>query len=254
MRSNHAHHARGPDGAPLGLVHRDVAPSNVLVGTDGRARLIDFGIAHAHARLAETLSGQRKGRLDYMAPEQLMDVEDLDLRADVFSVGTLLWTALVGRTLFRGDHDPQTMERLLHMPIPAVSRFRPELPRSLDAIVSKALERDRRARFRDAGAMARALRRSALASDLWASRRTVGAFVRRAAADTLTRRAQLLQRNGVTVSEARPASGPGLSSHPRSFAPEEVSSAKVPPPPARRFARQVGEMFAQGPMLPKSAK
>ena len=246
---DHAHHARGPDGAALNLIHRDVAPSNVLVGVDGRARLIDFGIARAEARLAETLSGQRKGRLDYMAPEQLTDEGELDLRADVFSAGTMLWTALVGRSLFRGDHDPQTMERLLNMAVPPPSQFRPDLPASLDAIVSRALERDRDNRFRDAGAMARALRRSALASDLWASRRQVGTFVRQRALDTLARRTELLQSHGLpTAGRPSDASTANASTEPADSVrlPSETSS--------RRFASRVAQFFAPSPAAQRLGK
>ena len=254
---DYAHHARGPDGAPLRLVHRDVAPSNVLVGVDGRARLIDFGIARTEARLAETLSGQRKGRLDYMAPEQLTDSGELDLRADVFSVGTLLWTALVGRPLFRGDHDPQTMERLLHMTVPPPSRYRPELPGSLDAIVARALERDRNARFRDAGAMARALRRSALASELWAERRQVGAFVRDRAGDTLARRSELLESYGLTASvdaSIADSSAPEVARPKRSARSRDDGHLPSSESSSRRFASQVVEFFSPSPVAQRVGK
>ena len=89
---------RTSDGEPLGIVHRDVSPQNILVGTDGVARVLDFGVAKAAGRVQTTRDGQIKGKLAYMAPEQLRG-EHVD-RADVYAAGVVLWEALTGRRLF----------------------------------------------------------------------------------------------------------------------------------------------------------
>ena len=94
-----AHELHDRDGTPLRLVHRDISPHNILVGVDGIARITDFGIALAEARLTSTKSGQLKGKLPYMAPEQL-EADDVDRRVDVYATGCVLWEMLAGQRLF----------------------------------------------------------------------------------------------------------------------------------------------------------
>jgi len=115
-----AHNLTDDDGVPFGLVHRDVSPHNVLVGVDGVARIGDFGIAQAAARLTHTEPGMIKGKVAYMAPESVRG-EPTDRRADVFCVGIMLWECLTGRRLFKAENDAATALRLFQDVIGAPS-------------------------------------------------------------------------------------------------------------------------------------
>lgn len=138
LRGLHAaHEARGEDGLLLGIVHRDVSPSNVLVGKDGRTRLIDFGIAKARARSTETASGVTKGKLGYMAPEQ-REGRHVSRETDVFALGVLLWELLVGRSLFE-DGDPP-LHPAARQGVPAPGSRRADVPVALDRVVLSALQ------------------------------------------------------------------------------------------------------------------
>jgi serine/threonine protein kinase len=152
-----AHEARAEDGTELHIVHRDVSPQNIIVGVDGVARVLDFGVAKAAMRSQATKEGEIKGKISYMAPEQLK-AHALDRRADIFAAGIVLWEALTGRRLFRGDDLGQTVERLLHAEVAPPSSLNPEVSAELDAVVMRALERDPARRFPTAREFAIALR------------------------------------------------------------------------------------------------
>jgi serine/threonine protein kinase len=144
-----AHELRGSDGRSLNLVHRDVSPQNILVGADGISRITDFGIALAAARSTSTQEGKLKGKFSYMAPEQVRG-EAATRRIDVFAAGIVLWEALTGRPLFRRKDDVATVNAVLREEVVPPSHIVPSLPRGLDAIVLKALERVPEHRFADA--------------------------------------------------------------------------------------------------------
>src|SRR5580698_9928205 len=111
-----AHEATDLRRQPLGIVHRDMSPENVIVGVDGSSRVIDFGIAQARSRLAQTRAGMVKGKSAYMAPEQV-DGQPVDRRCDVFSSGTVLWEALTGARLFDGKDDFDAMRLVMSAPV-----------------------------------------------------------------------------------------------------------------------------------------
>jgi serine/threonine-protein kinase len=155
-----AHELKDDDGRPFGVVHRDISPQNVLVGVDGSSRLSDFGVARATSKLSTTRTGQLKGKLAYMAPEQAKGSKDIDRRADIFAAGIVLWEVLACRRLFKGDGEADTLNRVLNDPIPPVRSAAPTIPAALEAVVAKALERDRSKRYATAAEFADALERA----------------------------------------------------------------------------------------------
>jgi serine/threonine protein kinase len=151
-----AHEARDEQGEPLRIVHRDVSPHNVLVGVDGAAHVIDFGIAKARGRMQVTRDGQIKGKLSYMPPEQLLG-QGLDHRADVFAAAIVFWEALTGRRLFEGIDDGDIYARVLHGELERPSVYAPRLGAEVDSIVMRGLARDRSERYPSAREMALAI-------------------------------------------------------------------------------------------------
>ena len=151
-----AHEAVAEDGAPLRLVHRDVSPQNVIVGADGVARVVDFGIAKAIGRAQITREGQIKGKMPYMAPEQLLR-RGIDRAVDVYAAGVVLWEALAGKRLFEADDEPALFGKVLEEPVVAPSTWNPEVPSALDAVTLKALSRDPSNRYATARDMALAI-------------------------------------------------------------------------------------------------
>ena len=150
-----AHRLTDEGGKPLKLVHRDVSPHNILVGTDGIARLTDFGVAKADVRMASTRAGQFKGKLSYMAPEQASS-SSTDQRSDLFSVGIILWESLTGRRLFKGESNGATLNKLLNDEVPKPSELWPDLE-VFDDVVMKALSRNPDDRFQSADEFAEAI-------------------------------------------------------------------------------------------------
>lgn len=132
-----AHETKGADGKLLGVVHRDVSPQNVIVGADGVPRVLDFGIAKAAGRAQVTREGQIKGKLAYMAPEQIRG--QVDRRTDVFAASVVLWEALAGRRLHEGSKDVDIVTRVIKGNFPKPSEFSGSIPPELDAIVLKGL-------------------------------------------------------------------------------------------------------------------
>lgn len=193
-----AHETRDEHGRPLEIVHRDVSPSNVIVGIDGIPRVLDFGVAKAAGQAHITRDGVIKGKLAYMAPECVTG-QELTRRADVFSTGIVLWEMLTGRRLFYGSSEASLVNRIIHMEIPAPSSIDSTTPPEVDAVVGRALERDDARRFATAEEMALALEK-ALAP---ASMRRVGEWVREVGSDSLEKSAALVA--SVEGSSATPA-------------------------------------------------
>ena len=154
-----AHDLVDDHGEFLNVVHRDVSPQNILLGTDGAARLTDFGIAKSGAQKARGKDEQLKGKISYMAPEQTRRVE-IDHRADLFAMGIVVWELLAGRRLFQAETDVEVLNQLLFEPLPKLREAAPSVPASLEQVVHKALERDPAARFNSAHEFADAIERA----------------------------------------------------------------------------------------------
>jgi len=159
----YAHALTDGDGRPLGVVHRDVSPQNVLLSFEGAVKLIDFGVARAFGRVAHTSPGGLKGKIEYMSPEQA-SAEEVDHRADVFALGVVLWEVLTGRRLYRRETELATMRAILDDPIPRPSEVA-DVPPELDAVVMRALRKRRDARFASAHEMSQALERFAFSNE-----------------------------------------------------------------------------------------
>jgi serine/threonine-protein kinase len=143
---HHAHEVTDYDGTPLGVVHRDITPHNIFITYDGQVKVVDFGIAKALSSTSETRTGVLKGKVAYMAPEQARG-EQVDRRADLFSVGVILWEAATGKRLWKGVPDLTILQRLLKGEIPTPRSVNPAVPEPLEAIILKCLARDRDERY-----------------------------------------------------------------------------------------------------------
>ena len=145
---HYAHTKADPFGVPLHIVHRDVSPENIRVAWTGAVKLLDFGIAKAANQLYETKSGEIKGKIGYMSPEQAMGKE-LDHRSDIFSLGVVLYECLTGEKLFDGEREMAAMQQILEARIYPPSYFREEVDDTVERIMLKALERDPHKRYQN---------------------------------------------------------------------------------------------------------
>ncbi len=239
-----AHEATDDRGEPLHIVHRDVSPENLLVGTDGVARVLDFGVAKAVGRLHTTRDGKVKGKLGYMAVEQLRG-GTVDRRTDVYSAGVVLWEALTLQRLFVGDNEGATVTNVLERDVVPPSHVVPDLPKALDALTLKALDRNPQRRFQSAREMALALEECVPL----ASPSRVGSWVELVAGDVLLERTRMIRRVEAAQDDREADSveptGTNVSDTPRetSRQPASVSDASVsrlgPPASARRIVASV---------------
>jgi eukaryotic-like serine/threonine-protein kinase len=181
-----AHEATDEHGKPLGLVHRDVSPQNILVGVEGIARVLDFGVAMAAGRAQATGHGRIKGKLSYLAPEQIHGIATR--QTDVFATAVALWEVLTGKRLFQGDTPRQILSQILTTEIPPPTSHAPHLSARIDAIVMRGLERNPDKRYATAREMAIDLE----ACLGVASPTQVGAWVDSVAHDALVRRAAIV--------------------------------------------------------------
>lgn len=163
---HYAHDLADYDGTPLEVVHRDVTPHNIFITYEGQAKVVDFGIAKAMNSSSETKTGVLKGKVAYMAPEQARG-EKVDRRADIFSVGVMLWEAAVGRRLWKGIPDVVILGRISNGDIPPPRSIRPDVAPELEAIILRALAYQKEDRYRTAGELQAELER---VLDRWGQR------------------------------------------------------------------------------------
>jgi len=196
-----AHELHDDQGVTLGLVHRDVSPQNVLVGTDGIARLSDFGVARAAIRLAGTRVGQLKGKIAYMAPEQAAADESIDRRADVFSAGIVLWEVLTGRRLFKSTNDAATLSRVVTDRIEPPVTYMEGLDTRISDICMKALERPLARRYQTAALFADQLEQTASRRGILASSKDVSAYLQKVLGGEITQQREAVRR-WITTSDS----------------------------------------------------
>ena len=173
---DYAHALRDNSGRPLKLVHRDVTPSNCLISYTGEVKLIDFGIAKAANHASRTLTGMVRGKVSYMSPEQAQG-EPLDKRSDVFAVGVMLYELLVDERPFEADSDMDVLDNIVAGRHRSPRELDPEVPEPLEAIVQKALARNRSGRYPTAGEMQEALERYLMSVQVRVSAKDLAGFV-----------------------------------------------------------------------------
>jgi serine/threonine protein kinase len=161
---DYAHRKRDTSGRPLGIVHRDVSPQNVLVSYDGEVKLIDFGIAKAESRLQRTQAGILKGKFSYMSPEQVKGLE-VDGRSDIFATGVVLWELVCGEKLFTGDSDFAVLEKVRNGAVPPPRSIAKHCPEGLERVILKALANDPARRYQSASELHDDLMRFTLVGD-----------------------------------------------------------------------------------------
>jgi serine/threonine protein kinase len=154
-----AHEATNDHGQPLDIVHRDVSPQNVMLGTDGVARVLDFGVAKAAHRVQSTQDGMLKGKIAYMSSEQILG-DRVDRRADVYSAAVVLWETLTGERLFDAESQGRTVRKILDEDVPKPSSKMPGLPPQLDEAIMRGLDRSLERRWQTAREFAAALERA----------------------------------------------------------------------------------------------
>jgi len=142
----YAHQKADPYGNPLNIVHRDVTPENVFVSFDGTVKILDFGIAKAANQIIQTDAGEIKGKLSYMSPEQCRGIS-LDCRSDLFSLGAALFEWVTGFRLFTGDSEVAIMKSIVEGKIYAPSYFKADIPKPVEEILMRALEKERERRY-----------------------------------------------------------------------------------------------------------
>jgi serine/threonine protein kinase len=182
-----AHELRGKDGQPLNLVHRDVTPHNLFLTYAGVVKVVDFGIAKVTGRLSTTQAGTLKGKIAYMAPEQIRG-KDIDRRADIFALGVVLWELTTGRRLFRMDTDLETVERVQDCIVPPPSSLAYDYPAQLESIVMTALRKDRNERFQTARDLSRALQQYLMQSSQFVGPEEISAYVAELFGDRIRQR------------------------------------------------------------------
>jgi eukaryotic-like serine/threonine-protein kinase len=183
-----AHQVTDDAGRPLGIVHRDVSPQNIIVGVDGVTRVLDFGVAKASGRVHHTKSGMTKGKVAYMAPEQVLATSELTRAADVYGASVCLWEALTGKRLFQADSEPALIQRVLTAAIPSPRDVAPLVPDAIAELTLKGLSRDKASRFATAQEMALAL----AAASRPATSMEVAEWVRSIASEALSSRAAIV--------------------------------------------------------------
>ncbi|MEO8698504.1 MAG: serine/threonine-protein kinase [Kofleriaceae bacterium] len=157
---DHAHNVKNELGLPLGIVHRDVSPANVIVSSSGQVMLIDFGLAKTKQSSVQSQVGIIKGKLNYVAPEYLTGGK-LDARCDLWALGIVMYELLTGKRLFDAPEQGTILERVRSMEIPPPSRSNPDVPREVDHVVLTALERNPERRWQSAAEMGAAIANAA---------------------------------------------------------------------------------------------
>jgi len=184
---DYAHRKTVEFGQPLGIVHRDISPPNILLSKNGEIKLVDFGLAKANTQIESTDQGVVKGKFSYLSPEAASGLE-VDHRADVFAVGIILWEMFTGRRLFYGESDYQTVELVRQARVPSIAALNPEVEPELEAVVRKALAREPNDRYQSAADLGDALTQYLFSHRMKVSSRDIATLVRDAQVEMMRKR------------------------------------------------------------------
>jgi serine/threonine-protein kinase len=196
---SYAHHVENPEnGEPLGIVHRDISPPNILLSKNGEVKLVDFGLAKANSQIESTDPGVVKGKFSYLSPEAASGLE-VDRRADIFAIGILLWEMFTGRRLFYGDTDYQTVELVRQARIPSVAALNPDVEPELEAVVRKSLARDPKDRYQEAADLGDALSQYLFSRRMKVTARDIASLVREVQIEQARRRSLAPQESIIDV-------------------------------------------------------
>jgi len=183
-----AHELRDENGQPRGVVHRDVSPHNILIGTNGVVKLVDFGVAKAVGRVSEaTRAGQLKGKFGYMSPEQARG-KPIDRRSDLFALGIVLFELTTSRRLFRGESDIETLKLVISSRVPPPTSLDPKYPPELERIVLRALQRDPQGRYQTAAELEADLRKYLKSKRIVVAQSGVAGLLKRVVGDRIEQR------------------------------------------------------------------
>jgi serine/threonine-protein kinase len=223
----YAHGIRGLDGTPLNIVHRDISPQNVIVAYAGGVKIVDFGIAQSDAMAPDgTRSGRLKGKVPYMSPEQARG-DAVDHRSDIFSAGVILFELTTGRRLFKAANETEAIELICDRAYPRPSEALPGYPAELEAIVMRALAKDRADRWQTAIEMQAAIEDFALRERIPVSAVGLSKFMHSLFAEKLTREREALLRGKQAADSAREELDKAMLS---------VRTSSIPPMSARTIA------------------
>ncbi|MCA9608087.1 MAG: serine/threonine protein kinase, partial [Myxococcales bacterium] len=239
---DYAHRATDAAGEPLGIVHRDVSPQNVMVSFDGIVKLLDFGIAKASSHSTRTEAGIIKGKFAYMSPQQCVG-EPIDARADIFALGICLFEALAGKNPFRRKTEFETMTKIVGDPTPDLLARRPDAPEAVAVIVERALMKQPERRYQTAGEMQIALEQAIAGRGTFVNSARLGEYVTQLFPEELRDGPTLDTRIGKMPST--PPSQESVDSRPRPAPPgsTELDAVALPvatpsvapaPPPKKR--------------------
>lgn len=228
----YAHEKKDGTGKPLGIVHRDISPQNILLTFEGGVKLVDFGIAKAALQSASTRSGVLKGKYSYMSPEQAQG-KRLDKRSDIFALGIILYELVTGTRLFKRGNDLQTLNAVINCEVNPPSLANPKLPSDLDTIVLTALERNPDDRYAEARELRRALEDWLLAHGLSAGVDDLGGLMREIYAERLAQTGEpgALSPAGQTSGKAPGLYPKNLEQELRALLPSEPPPLRPPPRP-----------------------
>jgi eukaryotic-like serine/threonine-protein kinase len=261
----YAHRKTGPDGTPLGIVHRDVSPQNVMVSYEGEVKVIDFGLAKSAVRSQHTLPQTVMGKLGYMSPEQAQ-AKPVDYRSDLFSAGIVVWEMLTGRPLYQGGTMGEMVAQMAFPTIPSPRTLRPEVSTTLEQIVMGSLQADPSARYARGDEFSRALNELAVREGLTVGAEEVGNYVRAmcpeefAAERKLQSQLSMMRKRGSSPPAQVPAevdntllrpSKPGVPSGGDDLTPAQraLSVTSSSPPAPRPLTNQVAKT-----LVPSSVK